>query len=287
MLISDIKRTTQMFALKTSIAHEKSVAEMLTEKLKYKDPKPDIMSVVWIEQLRGYVFVEATHQRDVMMAISDIKHVKGKVLGQVKMEELESFLKPEKITETLEIGDKVEIIAGLFAGEKAYVGKIDESKDEVTLSLIGSDTQIPIKLNADYLKIIEKGAGAGMAADIGEGTVVGKGIKEFTFGEQEPSTKPVEDFADEFEKEEQPQEAPDVVVYSGRKQKVVGDMTLFDSPFDDEEDTGELDDEFGNFDEEYTEPPSGGEKTEEEETGTKDSTKASDNEGEDEEDGDW
>nr|MDO8116043.1 transcription elongation factor Spt5 [Candidatus Sigynarchaeota archaeon] len=286
MRITDIKRTTQVFALKTSIAHEKSVAEMISEKLKYKEPKPDIMSIVWIEQLRGYVFVEATHQRDVMLAISDIKHVKGRVLGQVKMEELEGFLKPEKITEKLEIGDKVEIIAGLFSGEKAYVGKIDESKDEVTLSLIGSDTQIPIKLNADYLKIIEKGTGVGMTAEIGEGTVVGKGIKEFTFGDQEPSSTKVEDFADEFDKEEQPQETPEVVVYSGRKQKVVGDMTLFDSPFEDEEEGAEdLDDEFGSFEEPYTEAPPNGEKSAGPEDEAKDKETSSDKE--EEEDGDW
>jgi hypothetical protein len=167
-----------------------------------------------------------------MLALSEIRHVKGKV-GQIKLEELDHFLKPEPLTETLEIGDKVEIIAGLFAGEKALVSKIDESKDEVTLSLVGSDNPIPIKVHADYLKVIEKGLGPVITA-AGEPAVVGRGIKEYTFGqtEEQKQKAAVEDFADDFEKEGDAskdgkptkEKAPEVVVFSGRKQKVVGEL---------------------------------------------------------------
>ncbi len=232
MRLEDIKRSMQVFAVKTSIAHEKGVAEMIESKLKNRNPRPEIKSIVVIDQLRGYVFLEAPHQRDVMLALSEIRHVKGKV-GQIKLEELDHFLKPEPLTETLEIGDKVEIIAGVFSGEKALVSRIDESKDEVTLSLISSDNPIPIKVHADYLKVIEKGLGPVVTA-AGEPAVVGRGIKEYTFGqgtEQKPKAA-VEDFADEFEKEGEEvsegaagkEKAPEVVVFSGRKQKVVGEL---------------------------------------------------------------
>jgi transcription termination/antitermination protein NusG len=232
MKLEDIKRSMQVFAVKTSIAHEKGVAEMIESKLKNRVPRPEIKSILVIDQLRGYVFLEAPHQRDVMLALSEIRHVKGKV-GQIKLEELDHFLKPEPLTETLEIGDKVEIIAGLFAGEKALVSKIDESKDEVTLSLVGSDNPIPIKVHADYLKVIEKGLGPVVTA-AGEPAVVGRGIKEYTFGqpaEQKPKAA-VEDFADDFDKEgdlskdgkAEKEKAPEVVVFTGRKQKVVGEL---------------------------------------------------------------
>ncbi|MEX2682867.1 MAG: transcription elongation factor Spt5 [Candidatus Sigynarchaeota archaeon] len=232
MRLEDIKRSMQIFAVKTSIAHEKGVAEMIESKLKNRNPRPEIKSIVVIDQLRGYVFLEAPHQRDVMLALSEIRHVKGKV-GQIKIGELDHFLKPEPLTETLEIGDKVEIIAGVFAGEKALVSKIDESKDEVTLSLVSSDNPIPIKVHADYLKVIEKGIAPAVTA-AGEPAVVGRGIKEYTFGqsaEQKPKAA-VEDFADDFEKEGEEakegtggkEKAPEVVVYSGRKQKVVGEL---------------------------------------------------------------
>ena len=247
MRLQDIKRTMQVFAVKTSIAHERSVAEMIERKLENREPRPQIKSILVLDQLRGYVFLEAPHQRDVMIATSEIRHVKGKTLGQVRIEELDHFLNPEPLTETLEIGDKVEIIAGLFQSEKAYVSQIDEAKDEVTLSLVGSDNPIPIKVHVDYLKVIEKGAGHAPAAEPGDATVVGRGIKEYTFGdesetkeeevaEEEPS--PFEDF------EEGPEEqAPETIVYSGRKQKVVGE--LIDLNIDDD------DDDFFDFDDDY------------------------------------
>nr|MDO8083475.1 transcription elongation factor Spt5 [Candidatus Sigynarchaeum springense] len=247
MRLEDIKRSMQVFAVKTSIAHEKGVAEMIESKLKNRKPRPEIKSIVVIDQLRGYVFLEAPHQRDVMLALSEIRHVKGKV-GQIKIEELDHFLKPEPLTETLEIGDKVEIIAGVFAGEKAVVSKIDESKDEVTLSLVSSDNPIPIKVHADYLKVIEKGLAPVITA-AGEPAVVGRGIKEYTIG-QSAEHKPkaaVEDFADDYEKEGEEakedaagkEKAPEVVVFSGRKQKVVGE--LIDLNVD------ELDDDLDDF----------------------------------------
>jgi len=252
----------QVFAVKTSIAHEKGVADMVAVKLATRNPRPDIKSILVLDQLRGYIFVEAPHQRDVMMALSEIKHVKGKALGQVKLEELDSFIKPEPITMTLEIGDKVEIIAGLFVGEQAYVARIDEAKDEVTLSLTGSDNPIPLKVLADYLKIIEKGAGhdivAAQATAAGEiaPKMVGRGIKEYTLGgkagEKEKAPEmAVESFGDESEKEEEPEpkeKMPEVVVYTGRKQKVVGE--LIDLNVDEDEFEDEFEDK---FEEEYEE----------------------------------
>lgn len=247
MKLEDIKRTMQVFAVKTSIAHEKGVADMIFSKLQQRNPRPEVKSILVIDQLRGYVFLEAPHQRDVMLSISEIRHIKGKV-GQIKLEELDHFLKPEPITESLEIGDKVEIIAGLFSGEKAFVSRIDESKDEVTLSLAGSDNPIPIKVHADYLKVIEKGVGPVLPPAAGEPTVVGRGIKEYTFGQtatQKP--KETETFADDFEKEGEVGKAktPEIMVFSGHKQKVVGELIDLNVDEDDDEDLDDLkDDDF-------------------------------------------
>ncbi|MHA1682117.1 MAG: transcription elongation factor Spt5 [Promethearchaeota archaeon] len=254
MRLSDIKRTNQVFAVKTSIAHEKGVAEMIFHKLDRREPKPDIKSILVLDQLRGYIFMEAPHQRDVMIATSEIHHVKGKAIGQIKIEELDNFLKPESITETLEINDKVEIIAGLFAGEKAYVTRIEEAKDEITLSLIGSDNPIPIKVHVDYLKVIEKGLSHDVSPSA-EGAVIGRGIKEYTFGGEVESEgfSEVEDFTDDlgFDDEVVVDEQPEVIEFSGRKQKVVGE--LFDLNVDDDDEDLDFDDDsFGiDLEEEY------------------------------------
>ncbi|MBD3188872.1 transcription elongation factor Spt5 [Candidatus Bathyarchaeota archaeon] len=260
MRLADIKRTTQVFAVKTSIAHEKSVAEMVFHKLDIREPRPDVKSILVLDQLRGYIFIEAPHQRDVMIATSEIHHVKGKAIGQIQLEELDHFLKPESITETLDIGDKVEIIAGLFAGEKAYVTRIEEAKDEVTLSLVGSDNPIPIKVHVDYLKVIEKGLGTDVTPSA-EGAVIGRGIKEYTFGEEESSpSEEIDMFSDDIELdetlEEEP-EQPEVIEYGGHKQKVVGE--LFDLNVDEDDDDLDFDDDaFGldmDMDEDIMEEP--------------------------------
>lgn len=241
MKLTDIKRTMQVFAVKVSIAHEKSVAEMIDSKLPTRDPRPDVKSILVLDQLRGYIFVEAPHQRDVMLACSDIRHVKGKALGQIKLEELDHFLKPEPLTDTLMVGDKVEIIAGLFAGEKAYVSRIDEAKEEVTLSLVGSDNPIPIKVHADYLKVIE--SGAIQHTFEGEATVMGRGIKEYTIGDtKDKEASEIETFGDDFPKEELEGEAPEIIIHTGKKQKVVGE--LFDLLSDDDDE--EFDDSFSD-----------------------------------------
>lgn len=237
-----------MFAVKTSIAHEKSVAEMVYHKLDLREPKPDVKSILVLDQLRGYIFLEAPHQRDVMIATANVAHVKGKTIGQIKLEELNHFLIPESITETLEIGDKVEIISGLFSGERAYVSQIDAAKDEVTLSLTGSDNPIPIKLHVDYLKVIEKGIPRDTYLEGEEAQVVGRGIKEYSFGdESEEKAEPgifgdddVATTADVEASAETTEEVPEVAVFSGKKQKVVGE--LFDLNVDDFDD--EFEEEF-------------------------------------------
>ncbi|MHA1791830.1 MAG: transcription elongation factor Spt5 [Promethearchaeota archaeon] len=247
MKLSEIVRTTQIFAVKTSIAHEKGVAEMIFHKLRSRVPKPDIKSILVIDQLRGYIFIEAPHQRDVMIATNEIHHVKGKTIGQIKLEELDKFLSPESITESLGTGDKVEITGGIFEGERAYVTSIDNAKDEVTLSLLGSDNPIPIKVHVDYLKIIEKGHHHGMQA--GEATMVGHGIKEYSFDkESSQSEEDVETFPDNFDEAEVEKEMPEVYVHDKKKQKMVGEKFELNEDIFDDDDEYEDDLEFDEFD---------------------------------------
>ena len=53
----------------------------------------------------------------------------------------------------------MEITGGPFKGEKAKVTRIDPDKEDVVLELIESQYPIPVKVHADYVKLVERGEG--------------------------------------------------------------------------------------------------------------------------------
>ena len=148
-----------IFAVRTTIGQEKSVLQNMFNRLRILNPLPDLKAFMIAEELRGYVFVEAPHQRDVMIAISGLRHVKGKVVGSITLDSISHVISPRKVTEILEEGDVVEIVSGIFANQKAQVIRMPKegAKEEVTLRLLDSDSAISIKIHGDFLKLIEKG----------------------------------------------------------------------------------------------------------------------------------
>lgn len=149
------KKTPQIFAVRTTTGQEKSVAVLIAEKA--ASLGADVTAVMAPEVLRGYVLVEAPSQRDVLMSIAGLRHVRGKVVGKVNMKDVDGFLVPRSPTEGLEEGDFVEIIKGPFKGEKAKVTQIIANREEVVLQLLESTYPIPIRVHGDFIKIIEKG----------------------------------------------------------------------------------------------------------------------------------
>ena len=151
---------TTIFAVRTTIGQEKSVLTNMFNRLRVLNPFPDLKSFLIAEELRGYVFVEAIHQRDVMIAISGLRHVKGKIVGSISLASIDHVLSPRKVSEILEEDDIVEIVSGIFSGQKAQVIRIPRdtsTSQDVTLRLIDSDSAISIKIHGDFLKLIEKG----------------------------------------------------------------------------------------------------------------------------------
>ena len=59
-------------------------------------------------------------------------------------------------TEGISIEDVVEIISGPFKGERAKVARVDGAKEELILELLDSPHTIPIRVHADFAKIVEK-----------------------------------------------------------------------------------------------------------------------------------
>ena len=118
--------------------------------------KGRVKSILVPETLRGYVFIETTEFRDVEIAISGVPHVRGRVGGKVSMEEIDRFLAPPPAAEGISEGDVVEIISGPFKGERAKVVRVDAGKEELILELLDSPYTIPVRVHADFAKIVER-----------------------------------------------------------------------------------------------------------------------------------
>jgi transcriptional antiterminator NusG len=158
--------------VRTTISQERSVADLITTAVVGEtdiweckgEPKlisknqllGRVKAILVPETLRGYVFLETLEFRDVELAISGVPHVRGRVSGKVSFEEIDKWLKPKPAAEGIMIGDVVEIISGPFKGERARVARVDAAKEELILELLDSPHTIPIRVHADFAKIVEK-----------------------------------------------------------------------------------------------------------------------------------
>jgi transcriptional antiterminator NusG len=146
--------TTKIFAIKTTTGQEKNVARLVSAKIEMT--KIPIKAILVPEALRGYVFMEAEGPHFVEEAIAGIKHVRSRVPGIVSFSEIERYVVRKPIIEELNEEDIVEIIGGPFKGMRAKITRIDKAKAEVTLELLEASFTLPITVNSDYVKIVEK-----------------------------------------------------------------------------------------------------------------------------------
>jgi transcriptional antiterminator NusG len=144
-----------IFAIKTSIGHEKMVANGVANRARKK--KAEIFSILSPTKLRGYILVEGRKNVDAIQnLIKGLEHVKGIIDGETDMAEIEHFLEPKPLVSGIAVGDIVEIINGPFKGEKARVRQIDESKEEITVELFEAMVSIPVTIRGDHVRVIEK-----------------------------------------------------------------------------------------------------------------------------------
>jgi len=148
-------RTRGLYAIRTTVGQERNIAMLIAERARSKNL--NVYSVIALDELRGYLIIEAKTKHDVQLSIIGLPHVRSKIIGNFDISEIEHFLAPKPVIEGLEVGDIVEIIGGPFKGEKAIIVQMKPEKEEVTLQLLGSSYPIPVIVNAGYVKLIEKG----------------------------------------------------------------------------------------------------------------------------------
>jgi len=145
--------------IRVTSGQEKIIAEILMKKARAE--KLDVYSIIHVENVKGYLFVESNDENTLVKLIQKVKHVKGFLKKNVTVQEIENLVKAEKQpTLIIEPGDTVEMSSGPFKGERAKVIKLDDAKDEITVELVEVAVPIPVTVKSKMVRLFQK-AGAG------------------------------------------------------------------------------------------------------------------------------
>ncbi|MEM4367025.1 MAG: transcription elongation factor Spt5 [Candidatus Anstonellales archaeon] len=144
-----------IFPIRVTYGQEKIVASTLEGRV--KTTGAEIYSITYIDRVKGYLFVEAKDEDNVIKLINKVRHVKGLLRKGISKDELFKMvmLEPAK-EEKIEVGDIVEIKSGGMKGEKGKVIKIDAAKEDITVEPIEVAVPIPIKLKLKNVKLLQK-----------------------------------------------------------------------------------------------------------------------------------
>ncbi len=145
-----------IFTLRTTVGQESLVVDILGNKI--KTDEIEVYSLSVIPGLKGYVLIEADTELTVRRAIANTPHVKGRgiVGGEVKIDELSSLLEAKPLMKSIKEGQKVELIAGPFKGERARVLRVNDTKEEVTVELLEAAVKIPVTIRAEHIRILRE-----------------------------------------------------------------------------------------------------------------------------------
>jgi transcription termination/antitermination protein NusG len=146
--ISDSK----FFAIRTTGGQEHVVVNMAQNKINSK--KIPVRSILLLDSFKGYIIVEAPDSNIAYEALAGIRHVKGQIRGELPYKDIEGYLVKRPVVTELNIDDTVEVIAGPFKSMKAKITRVDYEKQEATVLLLDSPYQIPVTVDANYLKKI-------------------------------------------------------------------------------------------------------------------------------------
>ena len=145
------EENSHLFAVRTTGGQEKIVMRMLEARMKMD--KIDVQSVLLLDDLKGYVVVEAENVSAMFNAIQGLRHVRGQLRGELTYDEIEKYLVKKSTVLDLAVENTVEIIGGPFKGMKATVTRIDHDKEEATVVLLDASYQLPVTVDANYLKL--------------------------------------------------------------------------------------------------------------------------------------
>ena len=143
-----------IFIIKVTTNKEDKIAEMISDRAEKK--ALNVFSVVKPHGLKGYIILEAADRESAEEAVYNLQYVKGIIGKTVDYAQVKSMLEPKAEDYKIEVGDIVEMIGATFKGEKAKVTRVDKTKGEVVVSLLGATIPIPVTIKMDNVKVIRR-----------------------------------------------------------------------------------------------------------------------------------
>ena len=119
-----------------------------------KMEKINIQSEELLTDLKAYDVVEAQDASAMFDAIQGIRHVRGQLRGELTYNEIDKYLVRKSTVSELAVENTVEIIGGPFKGMKATITRLEVDKEEATVILLDAAYQLPVTVDANYLKLI-------------------------------------------------------------------------------------------------------------------------------------
>lgn len=145
---------SKFFAIRTTGGQEHIVANILQNKINAKNL--GIRSILALDNFKGYIIVEAQDSNVAYEALSGIRHARGQIRGELPFKDIEGYLIKKPVVSDLTVDDTVEVIAGPFKAMKAKITRVDYEKQEATVVLLDSPYQIPVTVDANYLKKVAR-----------------------------------------------------------------------------------------------------------------------------------
>ncbi len=142
---------SHFFAIRTTGGQEKIVLRVLENRVKQENI--NIQSVLLVDNLKGYVVIEALGASEAFNAIQGVRHIRGQLRGELDFKDIEGYLVKVSTVTELAVDKIVEIIGGPFKGMKATVTRVDFDKEEATVILLDAPYQLPVTVDANYLKL--------------------------------------------------------------------------------------------------------------------------------------
>ena len=142
---------SHLFAIRTTGGQEKVIMRLLEAKANAN--QINIQSAFWVSDLKGYVVIEAINPSDAYMAVEGVRHIRGQLRGELEFKDIEGYLIKKSTVSQLAIDNIIEITGGPFKGMKATITRIDADKEEATVVLLDASYQLPVTVDANYLKL--------------------------------------------------------------------------------------------------------------------------------------
>ncbi len=143
-----------IYAVKTTARQEKNVAEALHDRME------GLKAVLVPSDGTAYILAEANGRDELEATVDEMRHARSVTKGEMKGEEeikreINPLLTPEPSVSGVNEGDMVEVISGPFKGEKAWVKRVDDASEEVTVELHESTVPIPVTVRGDHVRVLE------------------------------------------------------------------------------------------------------------------------------------